>query len=352
MRRFGAVIIGSVLLLVARSAGAIATSSDATEASAAALAEPFVQSLERSRSLELVELEQASAAIRAAAAADPTNRRWQLGVAMVERRLGNGEESLRLVRQLVEAEPNNAQYQFELGQSIMAAMPRDAGMLKMIDISGDARDAWEEAVKLDPSHVYARYALAQYYMQARKQGGRLFGSYAKAKEHGEAMLKLAGPDGPFWGNVILGQLAAAQERWDDMAVHFKAAEAAPPEPEFVQMVVVSHASALLRDKKDPAGAMPIIERLIAMSDASQITGRFFKAEAHRELKQWGPAIESYRDVLAINPDAQNSRFFLAECLEQTGDKAGAAAEYEEFARRFPDADRAKKATAAAKRLRK
>jgi len=345
-------LIGLVALLAALTPGTLGGSSDAAASEAAALAEPYVLSLERSRSLQPGELQEAEAAIRAAAAADPDNRRWQLGVAMLERRLGKGEESLRLVRRLVEADPDNAQYHFELGQSIMAAMPRDAGMLKMIDISGDARDSWERAVKLDPGHVYARYALAQYYMQARKQGGRLFGSYTKAREHGEALLKQPGVEARFWGNVALGQLSAAQENWDDMTRHFGAAEAEPPEPDLVQMVIMSHASALLRDKKDPAAAMPLIDRLIAMSEPSQTTGRFFKAEAHRELKQWGPAIENYRKVLAINADAQNSRFFLAECLEQAGDKAGAAAEYEEFARRFPDSDRAKKATASAKRLRK
>jgi TolA-binding protein len=57
-------------------------------------------------------------------------------------------------------------------------------------------------------------------------------------------------------------------------------------------------------------------------------------------------------VLAKQPDARNTRFALATCLEKLGRKPEAAGHYDEFAKRFPKDERAGKAREQATKLRK
>jgi len=55
-------------------------------------------------------------------------------------------------------------------------------------------------------------------------------------------------------------------------------------------------------------------------------------------------------VLAARPEARGSRWGAAVCHDQLGQKDAARRDYEEFARRFPNDDRAKEAKVASKRL--
>jgi len=55
-------------------------------------------------------------------------------------------------------------------------------------------------------------------------------------------------------------------------------------------------------------------------------------------------------VIAKFAGARGSRWGAAVCREQLGQKVEARRDYEEFARRFPEDDRAKEAKSAIKRL--
>jgi tetratricopeptide (TPR) repeat protein len=107
---------------------------------------------------------------------------------------------------------------------------------------------------------------------------------------------------------------------------------------------------LINQKEDPAAALPVLDRYDRIAKPDDTAPAFFRAEAYRALKRHREAADLYAKVLAANPAAVNSRWGMAECLEALGDRKAAAAQYEEFAKRFPKDDRASKARERAKKL--
>lgn len=297
-------------------------------------------------------LAQIEAEIRDAAAAQPKDLRWQIASAVILRLKQQAPASLDALRALARAHPKNAEIQNQIAMSTMATISPDMGFIKMAGVAGDARDAWEAAVKLDPNHIAARYALAMYQVQARKQGGFLFGSYSKAKSHAEALLKIPGDQGRFWGNLALGAVAAAQEDWAEMSKRFGTAEAAAPNPDLRSMALFSWANALVNDKKDAKAAQPILDRYMSSADPDNFSAYYLRGMVRKELGDCKSAIEDFIIVIEKNPNAQNSRILLAQCCESLGDTKAALNHYEEYARRFPNGQRIAEAQSAIKRLKR
>lgn len=296
------------------------------------------------------ELVEVTTKVQAAAAEQPADVRWKIATAILQRSNGDAKGSVEALTALAKANPKNAEIQTQLGQSYMSTMSTDMGFMKMAGVASDAKAAWEAAIKIDPNHILARYALAQYQIQARKQGGFLFGSYGKAKGHGEALLKIPGDKARFWGLVTLGSIAAAQEEWAEMTKQYDAAEAVALTPALRNMVLSFHVNALVRDKKDAKAALPIVERAVASADADSYSIYYLRGSVRKELGQIPAAMEDFNLVLQKNPDAQNTRILLAECCESVGDKAAACTHYEEYVKRFPKGQRLGDAQKALKRL--
>lgn len=307
------------------------------------------------------ELDAIERALTQAQANEPTSARWVYGLGLVAAARMNAqtEQEARYaqqaifrakIEQAIKLDPKVAQYEYMLGQAIMAGLRRDDGMMTMAAKAGKAKDAWQRAIKLDENHVRSLVSLAFYEIQARKQGGTLFGSYKDAKKLGERVL--AAPGGAFQGHLVLGQIAAEQEKWDDMTAHYTAALTAQGIDADPARARYALASALLNNKKDPAAAMPIIDALIAQAKPDDYSAFFLRASAKKAQGDCPGAVSDFTVVLEKNPQAQNSRFFIAECYEAMGDAPSAIKHYEEFASRFPSDGRADKATKAVKKLKK
>ncbi|MDX2115407.1 MAG: tetratricopeptide repeat protein [Planctomycetota bacterium] len=297
------------------------------------------------------ELERARAAIDAALQAEPSKFEWRFARAILKRSERDAAGSLADLEGLAKQQPRNADVYFQIGQSTMATITRDMGFMTMAGVAGDAKDAWERAVEIDPGHVSSLYALAQYQIQARQQGGMLFGSYGAAKKHADTLMKSPDPQGRFWGTVVLGSIAAAKEDWKEMERQFRAALPLAPRDELKRMVLFQHAGALSRGKKDPKAALAVLDEAEALADPTDSSMYFMKAEALRELGDCRKAVEQYERVLAINADATNTRFHIAACYESLGDKQAAILHYDEFVRRFPKDERVKQARASLQKLR-
>lgn len=295
----------------------------------------------------------ADASIAEALKQDPANIRLQLAQAVLVRQKGDAKASLERVAALAEKHPKDPDVHFIHGRAIMANMQPDAGMLAMMETAGDAESAWKKAVKIDPDHVWARYALAQYQIQARKQGGVLFGSYGKAREHGEAMLKITRDDGPFWGHMTLASVLVAQEKWDDAIAQYRQAQGATTRADRQQFALLGAAQVMLTNLKKPDAALKEVDAAEAIDPAEPNTMiRFVRAESLRALNRFEEAAAAYRAVLEINPEARTSRIALAQCYEKTGKPDQAIAMYEEFLSKFPKDSRAKEAQTSLDRLNK
>lgn len=340
-----------------------ATAAPATETPAAMTPDAAVQRLSPSpdgSSPEAAELDAAETALRDAAAKEPKKARWQYGLARVARlrasdltgdaRVTKNAEYLKHAAAAASLDPKNPDYHFEHGQAIMASIKPDDGFMTMADKAGEAKEQWEKGLEVNSNHISCRIAIGQYELQARRQGGFLFGSYKKARKHGEHLLKLS--DGAFHGHVLLGQIAAAEEEWDEMSKQFALAENLAANEQQTYQALMAHASALGQQKKDAKAALAIADKLVAVAPADDTSAFYVRGSARKQTGDCAGAIADLTKVIERNPGAQNSRFMLAECQESTGDTAGAITNYTEFKTRFPKDDRAAKAEAAIKRLTK
>lgn len=285
-------------------------------------------------------------AIERDAAAQPADARLALGMALVKQMQGDNKAAREHAERAVKLSPDSADAHYWLGNTVFAGIGQ-AGMLDKASLASKGRKAYEKTIELNPAHAGARYALAQFYLGAPAIAG---GSDRKAREEAQALLKIE--DGAFLGRMTLGQLAAKEKKWDDMAREYAAAEQAAERDDRRAWALRSWAWSLIDSKKDPSAALPLIERYAAVAPPTDPTLHYFRGRAAQELSRPAEAAEHYRQALAISPNARNSGFALAECLEKAGDAAGALAAYEAFIERHKDDSRAGDAKKAVKRLKK
>jgi len=302
------------------------------------------------------ELAAARTVLAAQAAREPNSARWAFALAHVanaEARLAQADdaktkrkEALEHFERAVALQPGNADYQFWMASTSLDRVD-DVGMLSKMSLASDARKALETAIALDPGHVAARVGLSQFLLNAPGIAG---GSAEKAKAQGDALLALPGKRGEFQGRMVLAGIAAHEENWTEMSKQFTAAETAQGEGADPLGAMRSQAVFLLNRKKDPRSAMPVMERYVKAAPADDVTAWYFDGEVNRQKGHCVEALPHYDQVLAKVAGARGSRWGAAVCHDQLGQKAEARRDYEEYARRFPDDERAKEAKAAIKRL--
>ena len=306
------------------------------------------------------ELSPMEAALRQALLSEPKNAKWHYGLGLVERvkmgreadaaaRVVLAEASLKHINEATKLDPKNPDYLFMLGQATMSTIKPGDGFMTMADIAGDAKEAWEKAIKLDDDHIPSRMAMVQYEIRARKQGGMLFGSYKAARRHAEKILNA--PGGKHLGHMALGNVAAAEEEWEEMSKQYALSFEHAADDAERRNALFSHASSLIDGKKDAKAAMPLVEKLVALNTSpGDYMHMFLRAKAHKMMGDCAGAIPDFKEVLVRSPQAQMTRLLLAECYESTGDKAAALSAYEDFKAKFPTHDRIAEVNKAIKRL--
>jgi tetratricopeptide (TPR) repeat protein len=121
--------------------------------------------------------------------------------AAIERALGFAEACVKL-------HPDAAGCQYVLG-TVLSAKAINGGMLQAMRLSSRVFDAWESALRLDPSLFEARVVLQQTYLLLPAMAG---GSVPKA-EALEAAVRSSQPE---VAKLLRANLAAKRDRWDDV----------------------------------------------------------------------------------------------------------------------------------------
>lgn len=348
------ILAAAVSLGLSLGAGAIASGESAGEAMTGAAAVEALLAHSDGFNIGFPEGQQEAiiAAIERDAQVNPKDARLALGMALIEQTRDNPKAAREAAERAVELDPNSALAQYWLGNAVFGTI-NDAGMLEKASLASKGKKAYEKAVELDPNLVPARYAMAQFYIGAPGIAG---GSTKKAREQAEALLTIDG--GAFYGQSLLGQLAAKDKKWADMEKAYAAALAAAEEADADDAAALRRSAlmawswSLIDAKKDPAAALPVIERMATDLPPDDPTALFLRARALQGLERWAEAAADYRAALALRPEAVNSGFYLGLCLEESGDKAGALEAYEAFIERHPDEDRVGEAKKAVKRLKK
>lgn len=121
-------------------------------------------------------------------------------------------ESKIQYKKLIEMNPDNANYQFKYGGVLgMLALENKIKGLVLVD---DIKEAFTKVAELDPSHVEARWALLELYIQLP---GILGGSFNKAEKYADELggiLKIE-------GLLAKGYIADYRGEDDETEIHFK-----------------------------------------------------------------------------------------------------------------------------------
>lgn len=299
------------------------------------------------------QLESLEAVLKAAGKSDPASAEWKLGLALIDRARGKRVEARDALEPLAESDENDARVQLWYGLLCFETV-QQAGTLEQATLARAGRDACERAIELDPSLVAARVALVQFYVQAPALFG---GSYRKARTHAQGLIDRPEPRTQITGHLQMAFIEGHREDWEAMEAQYAlATQLAESRPETeradsLRPVLRARAGALLNQKKDAKAALAVLDQLRPIARADDASVWFLTGEARRTLADRAGAIEAYERALAINPDATNSRWNLAQLLEAQRAFADAATHFDEFAKRFPNDERAGAARDSARRLR-
>lgn len=289
----------------------------------------------------------AKATLESAIQADPKDGRWVCALAVLLLGAQDTAAAVELTEKAVKLAPGNARVHYWRGASIFGNM-NNVGMFGKLGAASDGKAAFEKAVELDPTYIAPRLGLIQFYTQAPGIAG---GSMKKAREQAQAIIALGGK-GIYAGHVSLAQIAVQDKDFKAAATEFRAAADGAADNASRAQALAGLALLTLQNLNDPRGALALCDEIKPLAARDDSTPSFVAGQAHRALKQYPEAIADFRAVLVIKPKAVNTRYFLADCLAETGDVAGAIKVYEEFLEIAPSDPRTDEVAGKIKKLKK
>lgn len=180
----------------------------------------------------LVEARSPSALKAAEALAKATPRDAGAWIALTRARLqaGKAETAIESGEQATELAPKNAQAFYWLGNAYGNRIGQ-VGMLSKMTMAPKLRDAFEQAVALDPALVDARSSLVLFYLQAPSAVG---GGIDKARAQAAAIAKYDRAK----GYLAQAQIAAHEKKPDQMIKAYESAVALKPGDDAMRLTLI------------------------------------------------------------------------------------------------------------------
>src|SRR6266542_4976483 len=137
------------------------------------------------RLFEARRLEEARALLETAVREDPGDARTASYLGRVCLAVGNSDRAVEWMVRSVALEPSNAEYHLWLGRAY-GNQAMQASVLKQPSLARKVKKEFEEASRLDPDNLEARFGLIEFYLRAP---GVLGGSPKKADEQAEEICR-------------------------------------------------------------------------------------------------------------------------------------------------------------------
>lgn len=105
--------------------------------------------------------------------------------------LGRWHAALPYYQKLKKCKPLEAEYHYKYGGAL-AMIAREDNVFKALSMMGEIKSEFQSALKLNPNHIGARWALIEIYLQLPMMAG---GSEKKAIQYANELLRVSTVDG-------------------------------------------------------------------------------------------------------------------------------------------------------------
>ncbi|WP_310992782.1 tetratricopeptide repeat protein [Aequorivita marina] len=194
------------------------------------------------------------------------------------------DKSISYYKALVEEEPSNANYHFKYGGAMgMKAM--SISKIRALTYISDIKSELEQAAKLDPKHIEARWALIEFYIQLP---GIFGGSENKAIAYAKELGTISSVD----GYLASGYIAEYTNRPKDAERYYKKAIEVGGSPHTYEKL-----SSLYEKNKQPKEALATTSESLQKHKRNQLNYQIGKIAAQYNLEpEYG--IECLSEYLA------------------------------------------------------
>jgi tetratricopeptide (TPR) repeat protein len=278
------------------------------------------------RHFEAGELAEARRILLPFAEQNPRDARAAFYLGQVFRREGNVDRGIEWLERAVRLDPTSSEYHLHLagayGEKAVRANPVRQAML-----ARRTKSHLDEAVRLNPESIEARFGLVQFYTVAP---GVMGGSKPRAREQAAEIQRR----NPYRGTLATGLILESERDFaraeaeyrrairqypDSTALYFRAALAAGNQEEYDR--AIETLEELVRRRPDEVGALYQIGR------ASAISGQ--------RLERGEAALRAYLRRPAASPPPAAAHWRLGMILEKQGRRDQARAEYQAALRLDP-----------------
>lgn len=133
----------------------------------------------------------------------------------IECHVQNWNEALQYYQKLKTIKPLEADYFYKYGGAL-GMKAKDSNKFKALGMIDDVEDSFKKAIKLDPKHIGARWALIELYLQLP---GIVGGSERKAQNYSSELMKISSVD----GYLSKGHIAEYFKRYLEAEKNYKKA---------------------------------------------------------------------------------------------------------------------------------
>ena len=235
--------------------------------------------------------------------------------------------------------PRNAQAFYWLGNAYGNRLG-EVGMLSKLSMAPKLRDAFEQAVKLDPALIDARSSLIEFYLQAPSAIG---GGVDKARAQATAIGKYDRSR----GLMAQGRIAMHEKKPGEALKAYEQAQALKPDDVGLKLSLIMGYQQAKRWKDAYAMASQWTVSEPKKATSWYQIGRI-AAESGQYLAEGEAALRSYLKLARepADPEPKHARYRLGQVLAKAGRKDEARAELQAALRIDPKFKEAKEALAA------
>lgn len=256
---------------------------------------------------------------------------YWMAVVLQHREIRDLEGATDHIEEAVDRTPNNADYQYMLG-GIYGQTAQSAGVFRQALLAPKIKKAFARAVELNPDHVEARIALAQYYLMAP-------GIMGGDEDEGFRQLDEAAKRNERRGRLTKASMLERKDRIADAEKEWKALTAKYPDDWVPHK---NYGYFLLRRQRAEEALNPMA-RYVALrpdtSDAFDSHGEVLLAAGRVD-----EAILTLKRGLAIEPTLGSSWYLLGQAYERKGQIPEAKDAYQKVVARDRSEQRRRRAT--------